>query len=210
MEHTEAINEILNALANCELYDLSDNNFYECVVSLFKEKYHKPFQYDHGATKGILIFKNYGFVIKIPFSNQDGYDFIGADAVDNWNYCQAEEEKYIEAELNGLSACFAETKEIARVNNYPIYKQEYVTLFDCGTSSHTQADVDKVNSLYEDDECDCFNLEWQADVMNFFGERIFQKLMHFIEDFNITDLHASNLGYIGMRPVILDYSSFNE
>ena len=35
-------------------------------------------------------------------------------------------------------------------------------------------------------------------------------LLSFIDDYDISDLHDANIGYIGMRPVLVDYSSFND
>ena len=36
------------------------------------------------------------------------------------------------------------------------------------------------------------------------------ELLSFIDEYDISDLHDANIGYIGMRPVLVDYSSFND
>ena len=91
--------------------------------------------------------------------------------------------------------------------------QEYATMFERGDSAsscHNEEDLEKVRSLCSSNNYDCFNTIWLSDVFNFFGEQLFYKLMNFIADCDIRDLHNGNIGYIGMRPVLVDYSSFND
>ena len=45
-----------------------------------------------GATK-VLMFKDLGFVIKIPFVGDNDDYFYGSGYSDGWNYCQTEEKK---------------------------------------------------------------------------------------------------------------------
>ena len=54
----------------------------------------------------------------------------------------------------------------------------------------------------------CFNSCWLSDFLDYFGEDIFQKFMKFIDKQNIGDLHSDNIGYIGNRPVLIDYSGY--
>lgn len=207
------LDEILDALELCDFKDLYDSVFYEQVIAPFKQKYHKSFYYDYGATKGVIAFKELGFVIKIPFSCSSDDMFYGAECENGWDYCQVESEKFGFAKENNLKQCFAETMKIADINSYPIYIQEYATMFDkdCSSSSnHTKDDEEKVQNLCNSNNYDCFNTSWLSDVFNFFGEGVFYKLMNFIADTEICDLHNGNIGYIGMRPVLVDYSSFND
>ena len=57
---------------------------------------------------------------------------------------------------------------------------------------------------------ECFNRVWLSDALDYFGEKIFYGLLSFLDDYSIGDLHDANIGYIGMRPVLVDYSSFND
>lgn len=206
------LDEILDALEFGDYYNLSDNVFYDQIVCPFKSKYKKTFFYDYGATKGVLAFKELGFVIKIPFICNDDYEFSGAECENGWDYCQVEVDKFSMANISGLQDCFAETKYIASIGGYPIYIQEYATMFNQGelSSCHNEEDMKKVKSLCSSNNYDCFNTAWLSDVFNFFGEKMFYKLMNFIEDCDIRDLHNGNIGYIGMRPVLVDYSSYND
>ena len=207
------LDEILNALESGDYNDLYDSVFYEQVIAPFKQKYKKPFYYDYGATKGVIVFKELGFVIKIPFGASSEDAFYGADCDNGWDYCRAEVNKYEFAYQNDLDQCFAETRPIADIDGYPIYIQEFAIMFDKdngASSNHTKDDMEKIADLCEDNNYECFNTSWLSDVFNFFGEKVFYQLMNFISDVDINDLHNGNIGYIGMRPVLVDYSSYND
>ena len=211
----EAINEILNALDNCGFTDLYEEVFYDEVVHPFKQKYKKPFTHNAGATKGVLIFKELGFVIKIPFNfNGDGEHFCGADdSGPGWNYCEVEEIKYEKAQIFGVKDCFAGTYEVGKIGEHPVYIQEYAEMFSEGGSpspkEKTREELERIEDMC-DGMAECFNNIWLSDALDFFGEKQFYNLLNFIDDYNISDLHDANIGYIGMRPVLVDYSSFND
>lgn len=123
----EDLDEILEALSYGTFDENDEADFYSIVVQPFSEKYKKPFDYATGATKGVLIFEQLGFVIKIPFcrNSEDCYYnsaygeyeccyFTGADTDNGWDYCEAEANKYERAEEEGLAQCFAKTKKNRR------------------------------------------------------------------------------------------------
>ena len=66
-EYENEIREILDALHDCYFDELDDYTFDESVVTPFNDSYKKPFKAANVASKGVLIFPNFGFVIKIPF-----------------------------------------------------------------------------------------------------------------------------------------------
>lgn len=210
----EDLNEIFEALEMADFDSLNDCVFYEQVVSFFKEEYHKPFMYETGATKGVLIFPNLDFVIKIPFTyTGDRDEFCGADdSGEGWNYCEVEEIKYQRAENFGINGCFAKTILVGRVNGYPIYAQEKAKIFTQEGSPSPKKSEEEYEKI--EDICEgigeCFNRIWLNDAFDYFGEKIFYSFLDFLESFNISDLHDGNIGYIGMRPVLIDYSSFND
>lgn len=208
------LEEILNALEGADFNGLQENWFYSQVVTHFKEKYHKTFSYDTGATKGVLIFPNLDFVIKIPFTyTEDDEEFCGADdSGEGWNYCEVEEIKYQRAETFGVNNCFAKTVLVGNIKGYPIYAQEKAKVFGKEGSPSPRKSEEEYEKI--EDMCEgvgeCFNKIWLRDAFDYFGEKIFYNFLDFIENFNIRDLHDGNLGYIGMRPVLVDYSSFND
>lgn len=221
----EDLDEILEALSYGTFDENDEAEFYPVVVQPFSEKYKKPFDYATGATKGVLIFKQLGFVIKIPFcrnteecyynSNYSDYEccyFTGADADNGWDYCEAEANKYERAEEEGVAECFAKTKKIGDIDGYPIYIQELAEIYKSidYQSSHTEEDSRQVSSICNSNNFYMFNIEWLSDAFHYYGEKMFHKLLEFIRTVGINDLHDGNIGYIGNRPVLVDYSSFDS
>lgn len=221
----EDLDEILEALSYGTFDENDEADFYSIVVQPFSEKYKKPFDYATGATKGVLIFEQLGFVIKIPFcrnsedceyNNTYGeYEccyFTGADTDNGWDYCEAEANKYERAEEEGLAQCFAKTKKIGDIDGYPIYMQELADIYKSidYQSSHTEEDSRQVSSICNSNNFYMFNIEWLSDAFHYYGEKMFHKLLEFIRTVGINDLHDGNIGYIGNRPVLVDYSSFDS
>lgn len=221
----EELDEILEALSYGTFDEIDEAEFYSIVVQPFSEKYKKPFDYATGATKGVLIFEQLGFVIKIPFcrnsencyynSAYGEYEccyFTGADTDNGWDYCEAEANKYERAEEEGLAQCFAKTKKIGDIDGYPIYMQELADIYKSidYQSSHTEEDSRQVSSICNSNNFYMFNLEWLSDAFHYYGEKVFHKLLEFIRIVGINDLHDGNIGYIGNRPVLVDYSSFDS
>lgn len=221
----EDLDEILEALSYGTFDENDEADFYSIVVQPFSEKYKKPFDYATGATKGVLIFEQLGFVIKIPFcrNSEDCYYnsaygeyeccyFTGADTDNGWDYCEAEANKYERAEEEGLAQCFAKTKKIGDIDGYPIYMQELADIYKSidYQSSHTEEDSRQVSSICNSNNFYMFNIEWLSDSFHYYGEKVFHKLLEFIRTVGINDLHDGNIGYIGNRPVLVDYSSFDS
>ena len=221
----EDLDEILEALSYGTFDENDEADFYSIVVQPFSEKYKKPFDYTTGATKGVLIFEQLGFVIKIPFcrnsedceynSTYGEYEccyFTGADTDNGWDYCEAEANKYERAEEEGLAQCFAKTKKIGDIDGYPIYMQELADIYKSidYQSSHTEEDSRQVSSICNNNNFYMFNIEWLSDAFHYYGEKMFHKLLEFIRTVGINDLHDGNIGYIGNRPVLVDYSSFDS
>lgn len=221
----EELDEILEALSYGTFDENDEAEFYPVVVQPFSEKYKKPFDYATGATKGVLIFEQLGFVIKIPFcrNSEDCYYnsaygeyeccyFTGANTDNGWDYCEAEANKYERAEEEGLAQCFAKTKKIGDIDGYPIYMQELADIYKSidYQSSHTEEDSRQVSSICNSNNFYMFNIEWLSDAFHYYGEKIFHKLLEFIRTVGINDLHDGNIGYIGNRPVLVDYSSFDS
>lgn len=221
----EELDEILEALSYGTFDEIDEAEFYPVVVQPFSEKYKKPFDYATGATKGVLIFEQLGFVIKIPFcrntencyynSAYGEYEccyFTGADTDNGWDYCEAEADKYERAETEGLAQCFAKTEKIGDIDGYPIYMQELADIYKSidYQSSHTEEDSRQVSSICNSNNFYMFNIEWLSDAFHYYGEKVFHKLLEFIRTVGINDLHDGNIGYIGNRPVLVDYSSFDS
>jgi len=215
-KYQNELKDILEALERCDFNELEEEYFDEKVVEIFKEKYSKyRFKVGTGATKGVLIFPDLGFVIKIPFQLCDGYELCGAEEGNEyWDYCSQESNRYNLAFENKVEQAFLQTKIIEYINNYPIYIQEIAepleSIHDYSHSSSTEEDKNKVANIIDEHCFDYINTSWEADLYVYYGEEYYIKLKQFIEEYDITDLRSPNIGYIGKAPVIFDYAGFND
>lgn len=224
--------------------------------------------YDNGATKLVIIFKDFDYVIKIPYSsfyqdscsyrysygcscatciaNKDSNGQLGefsacADcdyyseckrfghniivepsdiygANENtptsreWDYCQTEEWLYQQAKLQGVEACFAETRLLGFIDSHPIYVQYKGEMYNYNDSHSNKTPEERESTRNKCEQVGgyCFNVNWLTDLISFFGDEVFQKFMKFIDEYQINDLHSGNIGYINGVPVLIDYSGFNE
>ena len=219
-EYENEIKEILNALNNCNFEDLDEYNFND-LVNDFEEKYHKSFRASNGATKGVLIFEDYDFVIKIPFSYCDGDKLCGADeteAGDEWNYCEQESIRYKLAEKAGFGEIFLKTELLDCINFYPIYIQQYATIlstldnteYEENYSSSKDLDRKIVKNINDEENFDCLDEDWESDLLVKYGIDKFKKFKEYIKENYIIDLRRANIGYVEKNPVLVDYAGFNE
>lgn len=218
-EYENEIREILDALNICYFDELDQYSFDDDVVYPFNEKYKKPFKTASGASKGVLIFPDFGFVIKIPFIFCDGDEMCGAqDGVNAWDYCSQEACRYEMAEEEGFGDIFLETDLLGEVNNHPIYIQPYAEVlskidgseYDSKHRSGTDMDRTFVKEIDDAENYDTLNSMWEADLLVRYGIEKFKSFKKYIKDNWINDLRDENIGYIGKNPVLIDYAGFNE
>lgn len=185
-----------------------------------------------GASKCVVLLSNQNFVLKIPFEgkqiweqvrnydaeeyNSDDYDFVFypfdyARTKDHWDYCNDEVEIFKKAEAAGVSSFFARTDFYGySKDNYPIYIQERCEVFGNvdvddkykNLSKEVKTSASKVSSELPE--------EWIALAIEYFGQELTDKFLAFVEDEYIDDLHYDNFGFIGDRPVLIDYSGYND
>lgn len=220
-QNKDKLNEILNALTYCNFDQLENNYdvFNDQVVSPFRRHYEGNVDYAEGATKGVLIFKDLGFVIKIPYSMLDEYDICGAyDGVETWNYCSQEANRYGMAENEGLQDVFLETTLLDDINGYPVYIQPYAQIFknmeasDISEHSYASSEEEKQQTRNINEEYafnDITNI-WESEVFALYGKDYYIKLKSFINDIDINDLRTANIGYYNNKPVLVDYAGFYE
>lgn len=202
--------------------DLSSDNFFsedtfeDQVMDTLEKDPELVFEYASGASKFVIIPEdmNENIVIKIPFNGEvhgdEEVEFNSAACENHWDYCAVECNIYEKAYEKDLEMCFAKTEYIGNVNGHPVYKQEKAEIWD---AIHTPEDYDKdktqaVRKRTKESGHYCFNGEWLSDFLDYFGEEIFNIFLDFIEEEGVYDLHGQNLGYIGNRPVLVDYSDF--
>ena len=147
---------------------LCRETFEDLVVSpLENAKCFEDWTWDSGVTKGVLIFDELDYVIKIPFYcewDEGDYDYdeetnetiiiresgpfdtpfegvqVKGFIHDNdWDYCETEQYRYIVAERNGLNEHFAKTWFLGTVQDWPIYAQAKANMFLSSASQSTRS-----------------------------------------------------------------------
>lgn len=210
---------ILNILSNCIFDDkVCSDTFEQNILANLPIDF--CYDYDDGATKLVIIPQGAEYVIKIPFTgyyDSDGCykNFNKANKLANfsWNYCTTECILYHQAKLRAVEKAFAKQRVIGTVENHPIYIQERVDVFDDVSSFGSEEEKAKIANYCHKhqicllpDEC----VFWQRDAIEYYGLKQFNKIMNFIMEAEIDDLYRRNLGYVGNRPVILDWGGYLE
>ena len=156
-----------------------------------------------GASK-VCIWHNdlSNWVIKVGYTENVSID-----------YAAREYEVYTLAKEAGLAHYFPKTEFLGEFCGRAFYVQEYA---ECDESQVTSDWYEQISSSFEEvdeeydsdtiwDEIDCLN-DWERADLCFHDER----LCNFLSDNQVSDLHEGNLGYIGSRMVIIDFSGWHN
>ena len=200
--------------------DIVNNEFW---FDLQNSSNHYFDEYYVGATKAVFIPFNTDYVIKIPFNAIEYYDdvegsgdtvpFDFADGTfNNWDYCAVESERYFLTESYGLEKLFVPTIFIGYVRKYPVYIQPRCATMNKAKVSSEDSKIkvnkicDKIHARSYIKICD----DWLGAVLETYGEKMVENLLHFLIEEGWNDFHSGNVGFYKGNPVIFDYSDFNE
>lgn len=139
------------------------------------------------------------YVYKIPYTS-------------NRDYCHDEVVVYGFAEKAGVSELFAKSEYVGTVGKVKVYRQQKVekTANEAYCEFHRHFSQVEKKVVYEMEwthrsiECE----PWLFDVVDYYGEELAQKFLTLLKEKDINDLHQHNVGYIGLRPVVFDYSGY--
>lgn len=168
-----------------------------------------------GATKKVLVFQNRGFVLKC-----DRYPGCRA------SYCQAEFENYKSAVKEGIEKILLPTTEYCTCHDgivfykQPIYKtnsnlnaektkiiQAKIQPYELCTRRERK--IERIISYFYSSSSLFGSSDWIARAIQYYGTDFMKKVAAWTMEYEVNDLHAGNLGYIGnYRPIILDYSGY--
>lgn len=129
-----------------------------------------------------------------------------------FDYCEAEEFVYNVAVKWGIEDCFARTFKVAEYNGVPIYASERVKYprFDItyaqGISGNSR---EKARELSREYGFSALGEDKLTSFVDFYGVDKIIKLILFLKNYRISDLHNDNVGFNDKQPVVLDYSSFD-
>lgn len=130
-----------------------------------------------------------------------------------WDYCRAEEEMYQIAKEEHFEQFFAATQYIGEISeDFPIYVQEKAQVFEQASHSHSKLENDNTRKSLgnEYSASRLYSIDFVTDALHYYGENRTRNFLRFISENDINDLHSANIGYIGHRPVLIDYSSFDN
>lgn len=230
MEISEII-KVFKELDDLDFIELTSENYNENILytldKAVEDNLLPKYEYFEGASKLVLHFCDTDYVIKIPFSGSLQYtyededdeegdynfiEFCGAEG-EGWDYCNSEVIRFQWAKNEKVEKCFLETEYICSIDGYPIYIQQLATPYtslECDNTEFREDELKKTSKICETNYLKCFNVDWLTDVREYYGEAFLIKLLNFVKNYGISDLHNGNLGYIDNRPVIIDYAGYES
>lgn len=186
----------------------------------------------NGVTKLVLSFNDEkDWVFKIPFYGakivEDNFypeDYIDSDfdysylhankyhdeSIAFWDYCSVEQYLFQESKDWELDDLFAETVLITHCDGYPIYASRRVDNPSFYTGGVSAASREKAKEMSKRNS-ELHMRQWLlAAIIDDKGIDVADHFVHFVEVYNIEDLHEDNVGTTEDGSIkILDYSSFD-
>lgn len=172
----------------------------------------------NGATKECLVFPELGYVLKWSMETRDAerevavyQKAVEANLADF--FPATELAAYIVLPTTGEAIAFT-AQQIISTNAHKIMWSEgglktrllriAKTVPDCRTSQ-----IERQFRKADQNGCgrDLDGL-WAKVAVSLHGKRKVIALCEFVKKYHINDLHSSNIGYIGISPVILDFSGY--
>lgn len=139
--------------------------------------------------------------------------FVGEECWDlpnnNCDYCSVEAAIYRYAERMGVDSAFAGTWYVGEIGGVNIYVSERVDSY-----WHYDRNVSKTDVVFESikNTPEMYNSNIEklelAYLIKDYSYAFALKLVNFIEECNVTDLHGDNYGCSDNRLVFLDYSGY--
>lgn len=171
----------------------------------YKEEEQNPlFTVDYGASKLVLIpskkIKNeLPYVIKFPLTYSDS-----EEEYYKINYCEEEFNISERARDWKLDYMFAPIGKIGTYEGNEVYIQPIV---DC-TKRVIRKEAYTILSNLKVPLISFVSPELGLNIYEYYGEDKYRKMICFVQENNINDLHGGNFGYINGAPVIFDYSGY--
>lgn len=169
-----------------------------------------------GASKFIIFFDGSEQIVKIPFSGEycwnidiEEEDFCDFNTSD---YCAVEASLYANAVVQGVEKFFARTiYGGVTKKGTPYYISDKVQVYENiinKVKMPSEKNIEKAKTYWRYTD---LSEDWIARALEWYGEEEVEKLMKFILEEHICDLHSGNVGFReDGAPVILDYSGFDS
>jgi len=204
--------------------DLSPNAaWFDGEVYYQARKAELPVHTDWGCSQFVIISGK--DVYKLPFDGlwYPGYDEKDwetdevihhyDDSFENYavNHCAKAVDVYQCAVVEGVDKIFAKM-EIAgySINKCAIYKQEYATTWLDEDKKASDESTSKAKEI-ESKQHVPFDSDWFALAIDWYGFSFMQRVLDFIEEYEVDDLHRNNYGFAeDGRPIVYDYCSYDN
>lgn len=167
-----------------------------------------------------------GIIFKIPFlgvryvnsetledDSSSVYDF-SEQILYKKDYCEAEEKNFVLSIKEKLDSVFAATKYVTEISDMPIYVQEYLPygFYKCDLKVSKKSQ-DIAQKILDDSNnyilCDL--KPYLPLLIEQYGQTFSNKVIDFILENEIDDLHMGNVRYSADRKIkFSDYSGFEE
>ena len=123
------------------------------------------------------------------------------------DYCRIEAGNFKDAEEEGLGEYFAACYELCSIEPPSDYDYKgLVTFYIQERAESNSSKTSKTCEEYTGSDCN----DDEDRVRSLFGEsEKIERLIEFLDDWNINDLHSGNFGYtVDGTPKIIDYSGY--
>ena len=152
-------------------------------------------RFTNGVSRGVFIFDDSDYVVKFSLT-EDYTSFIN------------EQELYLEAKMYGVEKFFAPITYLCTIGGFEFYAQKKVksgTRMDTDGENLSEASISLLNGCNDTSFCqnDLFD-----DFYDCYEEKELCKLIDFINDYNINDIHYKNVGFLNNLPIIIDYAGY--
>lgn len=183
----------------------TEDLFYDFHHSNFGEKFMDKHNIDFsaGVSKGVFVWYDKDIVIKIPFN------YIKKD------YCKIELENWKAAVDEKIDECFCPIWFVGDFHGVPIY-----AAILCNTNEDEHLEIireiyyasGKTKEEFEDylDNEYCDTEGGIAFMRALLTNDIWEKFHAFCQKYHINDLHSGNVGLLGDKPVLIDFSGYEN
>ena len=196
------IKKILNGM------DCTDRMTIGMIYDAFKEEGIKV-HYSSGATKGCFIFQNFVIKFKLDDSDSRHYDDCVERELQIYNLAKERglEKILLPTEFfftNFYGMEFIKQQKITCITDYERPRKRNANRMRDKNIGHKE--VYKVRkSFYRGG---CLDADWTRRAIHIYGKNFLKEFEKFTHEYKINDLHCANVGYLGRRPVILDFSGY--
>lgn len=175
------------------------------------------FTFEEGATKCVIIPKEADYVIKIPFDGEyrdneeeeeEFYMFTGGGQ-EGWDYCDQECAFYEDIiKGSGFEKFFLSNNVLSF--DWPIYTQQKAEVYVDSYRKTSNKSKQMVKEMKKSIWTNLPNIWLELCLENFnFDVNKLKNFICFLDD-NFSDLHRSNIGYVGNQAVVIDYAGYCE